>query len=157
VLDIHTGYDRDYTPGKAYGKYFASPDLMFPVWKRSRALSDKAWIFALLVGSSPKAYPLEALAREQVVDDTLGGTPVVLLADPTPPEAREVRAYARGSFRFKPGKDTLAPVDQDGRPWRATEEALEGPDGEKLPRLPGHLAYWFGWFSFYPRTEIYGR
>ena len=157
VLDIHTGYDRDYTPGKAYGKYFASPDLMFPVWKRSRALSDKAWIFALLVGSSPKAYPLDALARERVVDDTLGGTPVVLLADPTPPEAREVRAYARGAFRFKPGKDTLAPVDQEGRPWRATEEALEGPGGEKLPRLPGHLAYWFGWFSFYPRTEIYGR
>jgi hypothetical protein len=157
VLDIDTGYDRDYTPGKAYGKYFASPDLMFPVWKRSRALSDKAWIFALLVGSSPKAYPLDALARERVVDDTLGGTPVVLLADPTPPEAREVRAYERGTFRFKPGKDTLAPIDQDGRPWRATEEALLGPGGEKLPRLPGHLAYWFGWFSFYPRTEIYGR
>jgi hypothetical protein len=22
--------------------------------------------------------------------------------------------------------------------------------------LPGHMAYWFGWFSFYPRTEVYG-
>ncbi|HEV7517889.1 MAG TPA: DUF3179 domain-containing protein [Thermoanaerobaculia bacterium] len=154
VLDIHTGYDRDYTPGKAYGKYFASPDLMFPVWKRSQALPDKTWIFALLVGAAPKAYPLDALTRERVVDDTLGGTPVVLLADPG---SREVRAYERGAFRFKPGKDTLAPVDPDGRPWRATEEALLGPGGERLPRLPGHLAYWFGWFSFYPRTEIYGK
>jgi hypothetical protein len=25
-----------------------------------------------------------------------------------------------------------------------------------LERLPGHMAYWFGWFSFYPRTELYG-
>jgi hypothetical protein len=158
VLDIHTGYDRDYTPGKAYGKYFASPDLMFPVWKRSRVLPDKSWIFALLVGSSPKAYPLDTLGRERVVDDTLGGTPVVLLAGGAPVgEAREVRAYERGAFRFKPGKDPFAPLDQDGRPWRATEEALLGPGGEKLPRLPGHLAYWFGWFSFYPRTAVYGR
>jgi Protein of unknown function (DUF3179) len=154
VLDIDTGYDRDYTPGKAYGKYFSSPDLMFPVWNRSRILPDKTWIFALLVGSSPKAYPLDVLARESVANDALGGTPVVLLADPG---TREVRAYERGAFRFKPGRDTLSPVDQDGRAFRATEEALLGPAGESLPRLPGHLAYWFGWFSFYPRTEVYGR
>ena len=37
-----------------------------------------------------------------------------------------------------------------------TEDALLGPEGETLARLPGHLAYWFGWFSFYPRTQIYG-
>jgi hypothetical protein len=154
ALDLHTGYDRDYTPGAAYGKYFASPNLMFPVWKRSKTLPEKTWVFALLVGSSPKAYPLEALAREKVVDDTLGGTPVVLLADPG---TQEVRAYERGAFQFKPGKDALTPVGPDGRSWRATEEALLGPGGERLPRLPGHLAYWFGWFSFYPRTEVYGR
>jgi hypothetical protein len=153
VLDLDTGYNRDYTPGQPYGKYFASPELMFPVWKRSRALPEKAWIFALLVGSSPKAYPLDLLARERVVDDTLGGTPVVLLADPG---SREVRAYERGAFRFAPGKDGRSPVDQDGRTFRVTEEALLGPAGESLPRLPGHLAYWFGWFSFYPRTELYG-
>ena len=152
VLDLATGYDRDYTPGKAYGKYFASPELMFPVWKRSKALPDKAWIFALLLGGAPKAYPLDTLARKRVVDDTLGGTPVVLLADPN---GREVRAYERGTFRFAPGKDPLTPVDQDGRPFRATEAALLGPAGESLARLPGHLAYWFGWFSFYPRTELY--
>ena len=112
------------------------------------------------MGTSPKAYPVDTLAREKVANDTLGGTPVVLLTDATATQAgqaREVRAYERGAFHFKPGKDTLAPVDQDGRPWRATEEALLGPGGEKLPRLPGHLAYWFGWFSFYPRTEVYGR
>jgi uncharacterized protein DUF3179 len=154
VLDIHTGYDRDYTPGKAYGKYFASPDLMFPVWKRSQVLPAKTWIFALLVDGAPKAYPLDRLGRERVVNDTLAGRPLVLLADA---EAREVRAYERGAFRFAAGKDPGAPVDQDGRPFRVTEEALLGPGGESLPRLPGHLAYWFGWFSFYPRTAVYGK
>lgn len=30
VLSIETGFDRDYTPGRSYGPYFESPDLMFP-------------------------------------------------------------------------------------------------------------------------------
>lgn len=24
-----------------------------------------------------------------------------------------------------------------------------------LPRVPGHLAYWFGWYSFFPQSELY--
>ena len=29
-------------------------------------------------------------------------------------------------------------------------------DGERAPRINGHLAYWFGWYSFFSNTEIYG-
>jgi len=38
-----------------------------------------------------------------------------------------------------------------------TEEALVGPNGERVERLGGHLAYWFGWFTFFPETLVYGR
>ena len=31
VLDINTGFERDYGPGVAYRDYNASPSLMFPV------------------------------------------------------------------------------------------------------------------------------
>lgn len=24
------------------------------------------------------------------------------------------------------------------------------------PRFAGELAYWFGWFAFFPKTELYG-
>jgi hypothetical protein len=24
-----------------------------------------------------------------------------------------------------------------------------------LPRLAGHLAYWFGWYAFFPNTLLY--
>jgi hypothetical protein len=33
---------------------------------------------------------------------------------------------------------------------------LVGRGGERLPRLSGQLAYWFGWFAFFPKTELYG-
>ncbi len=67
----------------------------------------------------------------------------------------DTRAYERGPHRFGPrSRDALA--DERGRAWRVTEDALVGPDGERLARLPGHLAYWFGWFAFFPATELYG-
>lgn len=67
----------------------------------------------------------------------------------------ETRAYARGAQRFK-GQTRDALLDERGRAWKVTEEALIGPGGERLARLPGELAYWFGWFAFFPTTEIYG-
>ena len=48
-------------------------------------------------------------------------------------------------------------LDSAGRPWQVTEEALVGPDGELAPRINGHLAYWFGWSSFFPKTLLYGE
>ncbi|NIT79520.1 MAG: DUF3179 domain-containing protein, partial [Thermoplasmata archaeon] len=57
--------------------------------------------------------------------------------------------------RFHPGTDADTIIDDAGRSWRVTEEALVGPTGEQLPRIPGHLAYWFGWFAFFPQTEVY--
>jgi hypothetical protein len=67
----------------------------------------------------------------------------------------ETRAFARGNHRFT-GQTRDALLDDRGRAWRLTEEALIGPDGERLPRLAGELAYWFGWFAFFPQTEVYG-
>jgi hypothetical protein len=67
----------------------------------------------------------------------------------------ETRAYDRGAHTFSssPSPDRL--LDERRRTWRATEEALVCQDGTRLPRLGGHLAYWFGWFAFYPHTEVY--
>ncbi|MBA3913410.1 MAG: DUF3179 domain-containing protein [Acidobacteriales bacterium] len=66
----------------------------------------------------------------------------------------ETRAYQRGMHRFTSFAGTQV-TDDKGMNWTMTEEALISSSGEKLPRMGGHLAYWFGWFSFYPKTEVY--
>lgn len=172
VLDVNTGYDRPYTPGAAYGDYFSAADTMFPVWQRNELLPAKARVYALRINGVPKAYPVEALTAEKVVNDSLGGTSVVLVAargavivegtnrrvGPVTYDAGgEVRAFDRGSQTFSPGPDADTVIDADGRTWMVTEEALIGPNGEKAPRLNGHLAYWFGWFAFFPNTLVYGQ
>lgn len=170
ALDIVTGHDRQYEPGTPYGVYFQGDEVWFPVFQRSELLSDKARVYALVLNGAPKAYPIGALAQDRVVNDVLGGVEVVLIADPDEvivdgtdfvnqrvvnySAGLAVRAYASEGIAFGLDDDGQV-VDADGNVWTVTEEALVGPGGETLARLPGHLAYWFGWFNFYPRTEIY--
>ncbi len=170
VLSLETGHDRLYELGAAYGDYFSSEDTMFPVWQRSKEFEDKSRIYALYLDGVPKAYALEKLVEEQVVNDLLGETPLVLVAQRGTVDVEglnlrvgsvnydsggEVRAYQRGDHIFAPGpaKDTV--LDGKGNTWEVTEEALIGPNNETAPRLNGHLAYWFGWFAFFPNTLIY--
>ncbi len=155
VLSLDTGYSRAYVPGAAYGGYFASPDTMFPVWRRSTILPAKSFVFALSISGTPKAYPLDALERERVVNDTLGGEDVVLVAEA---RGRTVRAYRRGGHRFGPRPEDRTLVDDRGTRWRVTEQALVETGGPEtvLDRIPGHVSYWFGWYAFNPRTLVYG-
>ncbi len=157
VLSLKTGFSRDYTPGAAYGKYFASPDTMFPVWKRDPSLEAKSVVFAVRFAGAAKAYPLDLLLRERVVNDTVGQESVVLVADP---ETGAVRAYRRNGRRFAEGPAGLLVEPSTGALWETREEALvparnANSDESPLPRLPGHRAYWFGWYAFFPDTATY--
>jgi hypothetical protein len=172
VLDICTGFDRPYRNGAAYGDYFVSDDPLFPVADPGPGLEPKERVFALRIADHPKAYPLDELIERRVVNDVLAGKRLVVAASGGPivtrgtavPEGQdrsyesgaEVRAYDRGSHRFRAaGTDTLR--DERGHRWRISEDALRGPGGERLDRLGGHLAYAFGWLAYYPRTEVFGE
>jgi hypothetical protein len=170
VLSISTGFNRSYVPGAAYGDYFADKGTMFPVWQRSKALPDKARIYALQIDGLPKAYELTALIEEKVLNDVLGEAALVLVAQRgtvnvegsnlrvgpiTYDSGGEVRAYQRGNHSFTASSNLDILIDEHGQPWQVTEDALVGPDGKRLERIPGHLAYWFGWFAFFPNTQLF--
>lgn len=155
VVSLETGYQRDYTPGAAYGKYFQSPDTMFPVWRKDTRLEKKSWIYSLREGASARAYPLDVLFRERVVNDAVGGVPVVLVADP---ESGAVRAYRREGRDLAEGALPAQVVEPATRAsWRLEEEALVPLSAGALPlqRFPGHRAYWFGWHAFFPDGTLY--
>jgi len=154
VLDIKTGYVRDYTPGRPYGRYFASPDTMFPVAPRSDRFPAKAFVLAVRIGADGKAFPLSAFAREPVINDRVGVTSVVVVGRP---DTRSGRAYERGALRFRPGRTSAELVEvASGTPWQVTEERLvDARSGRTLARVGAHVVYWFGWHAFYPDGEVY--
>ena len=145
ALSIDTGFERDYRPGRAYGEYFSSPDLMFPVVIRDRRLEPKDRIFVLRDGSNEMAWALALFKGGAVLHDRVGPRDVVLVGNA---ETETVRAYESGGRTFVATKESPSRLASEGVLWTVTESALTGPGGESLARLPGHVAYWFAWQSY---------
>ncbi len=164
VLSLDTGFRRNYSNGAAYSDYFNSAELMFPSWQQDTALiENKEMVFALRLQGEAKAYPLATIIPEGIISDRVGNTDIIIIAEATPereffePGGAAVRAYERQGRDFSAGADASTLRSEDGRSWRISEEALVAEDGERLKRIGGHLAFWFGWFGFYPNTLVYGE
>lgn len=143
-----------------YFRYRNTPDTMFPVFRRSGLLPTKSQVLGLRLNGRVRAYPLQALADQRVVNDALAGQSLVIVAAD---QGVGARAYQSGPHRFtlasagqKDGETGL--TDEQGRRWRVQEDALvlAANPAERLPRLAGRISYWFGWLAFNPDTQVYG-
>ncbi|MEM9269942.1 MAG: DUF3179 domain-containing (seleno)protein, partial [Pseudomonadota bacterium] len=143
VLSLETGHFRDYGSGVVYRDYFSSPDLMFPALVDQSQLQQKDYVYGIRQVGGAKAWALDAFGPEPVINDRVGLTNVVVIGDP---QTRTVRAYDRGDLTFSAGANGA--IIGPGGEWQVTEAALEGPDGTKLPRVPGHISYWFAWDGY---------
>ena len=134
-----------------YYSYRADSGTMFPVAVTDDALPLKAQVFGLAFGGAARAYPRDALAAAAAVNDTVGGQGVVIIADGD----GAARAYDRGGLEFQVASGGLR--DDRGQEWRVTEDALvnAADPARRLGRLASRDAYWFGWFAFYPHTDVY--
>ncbi len=150
VLSLNTGYSRDYGSGVVYNDYFASPDLMFPTLVDERVYRQKDYVFGVRAYGGAKAWPLEAFEAKSVINDAIGQTPLVLIGDAA---TRSVRAYERGGLAFTQAEDGLR--DQNGGIWSVDESGLIMGDA-RLPRVAGHIAYWFAWNGYLgAESELY--
>ncbi|MCF6231922.1 MAG: DUF3179 domain-containing protein [Rhodobacteraceae bacterium] len=145
VLSLKTGHKRDYGSGVVYNAYFSSPDLMFPVVVGDESvLRRKDYVFGIRDFGAAKAWPVQAFATRHVINDTIGDKPVVLIGNAA---TRSVRAYESGGRRFELANDP-SHLQAAGTAWKITEEALIAPDGATLPRVAGHISYWFAWDGY---------
>ena len=143
ILSLETGYRRNYDSGVVYQEYFASPDLMFPAVADQGRQRQKDYVFGIQQFGAAKAWPIEAFARRPVINDAVADVAVVVIGDA---ETRSARAYERGELEFARRNGAL--VSGDGTTWTMGEEALIAPDGRSLPRVAGHVAYWFAWDGY---------
>ncbi len=165
VLDVETGvypataYLPEGDSGSIYASYRSSEGTMFPVPERSEALPTKSRVFGLTFNGQARAYPQEILDQQPVINDSLGGGALVVVT----PEGGGPRAYQRDDRNFltvdkgEDGSSELILVDDKGISWKLGEDALVSASDPsmRLSRLPGRSSFWFGWYAFYPGTEVY--
>ncbi len=167
VLDLaalQSQYAFLYEPGAAEE---SRKGVAFPVWQKDSRLGRNDEVYALIVDGKPKAYSVDGVIEAGVVNDAVGTTAIVLVADPA---SGSIRAFSRGEHTLQRNPQGEL-VDDQGNVWAVNEEALTSRDGhgdaqgegngdvngqaQRLERLPGHVAYWFGWYGFYPSTELW--
>ena len=164
VLDAETGVypPETYYPEShrrsIYFSYREQADTMFPVPERSKALPTKSQVLGITFNGQARAYPQDILDAEPVINDSLGGGSLVVV---TPGDGGGSRVYQRSDLRFvrvqRDEAGSILLIDNDEGSWRLEEDALVQTEEPsiRLLRLPSRTAYWFGWYSFYPATDVY--
>lgn len=110
---------------------------------------DKSWVVGLTVNDRSKAYDWNRLRRERVVNDEVGGKPivVVLASDDASFFAFE-RPDAATVFSLR--GDSLVTVE----PKRAYALSGRGAAGT-LKRVNASQEFWHSWRTFQPQTARY--
>lgn len=156
VLSRDTGFERDYSEGAAYRDYFATDRLMFEVPANDTRLRNKAEVLVLrpeVLGGDAAAVAIAAdlLKREPVYAFDAAGRGFVVVSS----RGGANRVFARGDRTFDKRLVDGRLRDASGQRWEVTTEALVGDAGERLPRVPAHRAFWFGWVSQHPDTVLF--
>ena len=142
--DRYVGYDRSERIG--VGDHAPVDDRLHP----------KTMVIGVANDGAVRAYPLSALARVDVVNDDVGGRPVVVAAFDTTLVAYdrtvdgEVLAFSREDDVLRGG----------GSRWDGLSgRALDGPhEGRTLERANDRSPmFWFAWADAFPETGVYGQ
>lgn len=155
VLSLQTGFTRDYGEGVAYRSYFSTDRTMFETPVADLRLRNKAEVVVLRPGvlapdAPPVAIATETLRRRPVFPFMIDGRRLVVITS----QGGANRVFSSGTHTFSTGRDARTIVDERGLTWTVSDEALTGPDGERLPLVPTHRAFWFGWVAQHPDTLL---
>ncbi len=122
-------------------------------------LRPRDTIVGLETGGATKAYPISALQNVRVVNDHVGGNPVLIVHQPASDTTTAFIAEVKGrTLRFKAidaTADRLTDVETHST-WNAYGDCLAGRlKGSHLKRLILEPEFWFAWSEFHPKTNLY--
>jgi hypothetical protein len=122
-------------------------------------LKPKTMVLGVDVDGASKAFPLEDLRRVQVVNDVLGGKPVLLVHQPSSDTTTAFVARVKDqTLTFKAANaEASALVDQEtGSRWNAYGACESGRlKGSTLEAIVLEPEYWFAWSEFHRDTSVY--
>lgn len=172
VLSRETGFNRNYgsNPYIGYDNINGSP-FLFDGPETPDSLPAMARVTTVVLGDEAVAYPNEILQDVGVVNDTIGGVPVVVFWQPGLASALDDRLIARGqdvgaSGVFERtvngqvltfgGDGPMITDEQTGSTWNLLGQAVVGElAGQSLLPVVKVDHFWFSWAAFRPDTRIY--
>ena len=122
-------------------------------------LPARETVAGLEVGRESVAYPFPELRRARVVNDRVGGLPIVIVHQPSSDTTTAFDARANGKvLTFQPANDEASSmIDRETRStWNAYGLCLEGAlKGTQLKQVILVPQFWFAWSQFHQGTRIF--
>jgi hypothetical protein len=173
VLSRDTGHPRDYdrNPYPGYDAADSDPFLLEDKTLIDGRLSPKVRILGIVIGDEAAAYPFPFLAEHPVVNDEVGGEPIVVvwtdgaasgLGGPTV-AGGEIVGAANAFSREVDGRTLTFETDaglmkdvETGSTWTFEGSATAGElEGSRLELLVSDSPFWFAWAVFRPDTRVW--
>ena len=125
-----------------------------------KSIEPRRLVIGLTINGVSKAYPFDALVKQKLILDRVGGDSIFILVGD---DRKSVRAYERKvdgrelEFFVKPNADSLTVVDAEtGSEWNFTGQATGGAlKGKQLKKVAVLNDYWFDWQTYHPKTLVY--
>ncbi len=140
---IKTMYDTlgRFERGKSKGKLTRTDSLS---WK------DKSWVIGIDLAGESKAYDWIQLKEQRVINDNLGGKPIVI-AISKDDQSFAVFERESDSLKFTIRNDSLF---ADNKSFDFSGRDLSTPSA-KLKRVKAYQEFWHSWQTFHPDTKKY--
>jgi hypothetical protein len=172
VLSRKTGFNRSYgrNPYTGYDDVDNSP-FLYVGPEIPGALPPVARVLTVDLNDEAVAYPYLSLEEVQVVNDVVGGQPVVVLWTAGTASALDAGSVAGGrdvgsaaaysrvldgrllTFEFADGRITDR---ETGSQWNLLGQVVAGElAGSQLEPVVSINHFWFSWAAFRPETRIY--
>ena len=126
--------------------------------KDSLSWQDKSWVIGVQVGMDSRAYDWVEMQKVRVVNDELGGAPLLVLADP---DAVSFHSFGRildnDTLTFSlDDKSTNLKDNKTGSTWNWSGVCVTGAlQGISLAPVQCYQEYWHSWRTFRPQTSKY--
>ncbi len=168
VLSRDTGFLKPYgrNPYLGYDDISRSPFLFFE--EVDGRLPAMERVVTVSLNGEDAAYPFNVLAAQNVVEDTVGGEPIVVFHQPgtiSPFARAEEDIGAAGVFApTLDGKTLKFNVTDEGTivdtetqsQWNVLGRAIAGPlTGKQLQSIVNGNHFWFAWAVFKPETRVF--
>lgn len=123
-------------------------------------LYTKEFIVGVELPDATIAYPFGVLNNEPIINDTVGGTPLLVTFDA---DSSGTAVYARTvndqtlTFALGDAPNTLVDAET-GSVWDMfSGTAVSGElEGTQLEPIKNTRSFWFGWKDWHPETLVYG-
>ena len=171
VLSRDTGHSRPYGSNPYAGYDSATQPFLFRDTTDPR-LPAMERVLHVAAGGAERIYPFGAFEAEPVINDDLGGEPVVVMSREGTlsvldrsriADSRRIPSAAAYSRRLDDrvlefeARDGRVADAGTGSIWNLFGEAVEGPlAGSRLTPLSRGDHFAFAWLAFHPDADVYG-